>query len=209
MLFYLKNTYSRYNYLYPFWHSGGGLVKVEWHVQDYLHLKWHVELRRLATPAVDGNAAYYCTFLQHHLHPALRRKRLHLVVQNPIILHDNEGSHTTAAVTDFFRLWEWGILQLPPYSPDMGPCDYDLFAKVKEPLRGTRYNTRDELTRALERSIETSRKMDTYTPTHTHSHKHLLLYNNTSKIYMLYTVSFLCKYNRFNILCLYKIYTVL
>ena len=24
-----------------------------------------------------------------------------------------------------------------PYSPDMSPCDYSLFAKVKEPLRGT------------------------------------------------------------------------
>ena len=33
------------------------------------------------------------------------------------------------------------------------PCDYDLFTKVKEPLRWTRDNTRDELIRAIERSI--------------------------------------------------------
>ena len=26
----------------------------------------------------------------------------------------------------------------------LSPCDYDLFSKVKEPLRGTRYNTRDQ-----------------------------------------------------------------
>ena len=31
--------------------------------------------------------------------------------------------------------------------------DYDLFAKVKEPLRGTKYNTRDELIRAIGRPI--------------------------------------------------------
>ena len=31
-------------------------------------------------------------------------------------------------------------------------CDYDLFANVKEPLRETRYNTRDELIRAIGRS---------------------------------------------------------
>ncbi|KAJ4431332.1 hypothetical protein ANN_19929 [Periplaneta americana] len=36
----------------------------------------------------------------HHLRPALRRKRRHLVVQNPIILHDNARSHTSAAVKD-------------------------------------------------------------------------------------------------------------
>ena len=35
----------------------------------------------------------------------------------------------------------------------MCPYDYDIFAKVKEPLRGTRYNTRDELIRAIVRSI--------------------------------------------------------
>ena len=37
-------------------------------------------------------------------------------------------------------------------------CDYDIFAKVKEPLRGTRYNTRDELTRAIGRSIRNINK---------------------------------------------------
>jgi hypothetical protein len=35
----------------------------------------------------------------------------------------------------------------PPYSCDISPCDYDLFAKMKEPLRGTRYNTREEIIR--------------------------------------------------------------
>jgi hypothetical protein len=27
----------------------------------------------------------------------------------------------------------------------MSPCDYDLFAKMLEPLRGARYNTREEI----------------------------------------------------------------
>ena len=39
------------------------------------------------------------------------------------------------------------------YSPDVSPYDYDLFVKVKEPLQGTRYDTRDELIRALGQSI--------------------------------------------------------
>ena len=46
------------------------------------------------------NPAYQCTFLQHHLRPALRRKLRHLMVQNPIILHDNARSHPAAAATD-------------------------------------------------------------------------------------------------------------
>jgi hypothetical protein len=36
---------------------------------------------------------------------------------------------------------------------DMSPCDYDLFAKMKEPLRGTRYGTREEIIHAVGRSL--------------------------------------------------------
>ena len=38
------------------------------------------------------------------------------------------------------------------------PCDYDIFAEMREPLRETRYNTRDELIRAIERSIRNAKK---------------------------------------------------
>ena len=30
-----------------------GMVNVEWHGQDYLHLKWHVVCSRLATPDLN------------------------------------------------------------------------------------------------------------------------------------------------------------
>ncbi|KAJ4450034.1 hypothetical protein ANN_01441 [Periplaneta americana] len=117
-----------------------------------------VILHHAVPPRQTANADYYCRFLQHHLRPALRRKRRHLVVQNPNILHDNARSHTAAAVKDLLRRWQWEILEHPPYSPDMSPCDYNLFTKVKEPLRGTRYNTRDELIRAIGRSIRNINK---------------------------------------------------
>ena len=87
-------------------------------------------LHHAVLPRQTVNAAYYCRFLQHHLCPMLRRKQ-HLVVQNPIILHDNARSHTAAAVTDLFCRRQWEILEHPLYSPNMSPCDYDLFAKVK------------------------------------------------------------------------------
>ena len=117
-----------------------------------------VILHHAVYPRQTVNAACYCTFLQHHLHPALRRKRRHLVVQNPIILHDNARSHTAAVVVDLLGRWQWEILEHPPHSPDMSPCDYDLSVKVKEPLRGTRYNTTDKLIRAIGQSIQNANK---------------------------------------------------
>ncbi|PSN36375.1 hypothetical protein C0J52_23866 [Blattella germanica] len=71
------------------------------------------------------------------------------------ILHDNARCHTAAAVRDLLRRWQWEILEHPPYSPDVSPCDYDLFSKVKEPLRGNRYNTREAIIHAVGRSIWT------------------------------------------------------
>jgi hypothetical protein len=40
-----------------------------------------------------------------------------------------------------------------PYSPDMSQCDYDLFTKMKEPLRGTHYSTTEEVICAGGRSL--------------------------------------------------------
>ena len=66
-----------------------------------------------------------------------------MVVQNSIILHDNAKSHTAGAVTDILRHWHWEIVEHPPYSPDMSPCDYDLFTKMKEPLWGPSTTTQE------------------------------------------------------------------
>ena len=41
---------------------------------------------------------------------------------------------------------------------DTSPCDYDLFVRVKGPLWATRYNTRDELIRAIGRAIRNMNK---------------------------------------------------
>ena len=117
-----------------------------------------VILHHAVPPRQTVNATYYCTSLQLHLSLALREKRGHLVVQNPIILHENARSHTATAVTGLLRRWKSEILEHPPYFPDINPCDYDLFAKVRELLRGTQYNTRHELICAMERSVQNINK---------------------------------------------------
>ena len=117
-----------------------------------------VILHHAVPPRQMVNAAYYFTLMQHHLRRALRKKLRQLMVENSMIFHDNARIHTADAVTDFLRSWQLEILEQLPYSRGMSPCDYDLFAKVKESLRGTRYNTRDELIRAIDRSIRNINK---------------------------------------------------
>ena len=42
-----------------------------------------------------------------------------------------------------------GSTTSPTYSPDLSPCDFDLFPKLKHPLRGVRYSDFDELMGAV------------------------------------------------------------
>src|SRR5258705_4248364 len=100
------------------------------------------------------NADYYCRFLQHHLRPAVRRKRPRLLRDNlPIVLYDNARCHVAQDVKDLLRRWSWEVLEHPPYSPDMSPCDYNLFPKLKEPLRGIRFPDVPSVIRAVGRSV--------------------------------------------------------
>lgn len=95
------------------------------------------------------NKEYYEYFLRHILRPAIRRKRPELLEAKPLILHDNATCHKAGNVQAVFTEYNWEVLLHPPYSPDLSPCDYDLFPKIKEPLRGIRYDDLDELYAAV------------------------------------------------------------
>ncbi|PNF32359.1 hypothetical protein B7P43_G10097 [Cryptotermes secundus] len=45
---------------------------------------------------------YYCSFLEHTLRPALRKKWRHFLQNPPIILQDNARPHAAQAVADLF-----------------------------------------------------------------------------------------------------------
>ena len=100
------------------------------------------------------SAQYYAAYLQNHLRRAVRHKRPQLL--NVIILHDNSTPHKAIRVRDLLRRWMCEVLEHPPYSPDLSPCDYDLIPKLKAPLRGHRFRTRDDIANAVRRLIKTN-----------------------------------------------------
>ena len=48
----------------------------------------------------------------------------------------------------------------PPYSPDLAPCDFSLFPKLKENLRGCRYERIEEMKEAVTKVIDTLTQED-------------------------------------------------
>lgn len=96
------------------------------------------------------NKEYYADFISKKLRNALRRKRPNL---QPLILHDNARCHTAQTVVETLDNLNWEVLPHPAYSPDLSPPDFHLFPKLKEPMRGKRYSTLDELSAAVKTRI--------------------------------------------------------
>ncbi|VVC35208.1 Ribonuclease H-like domain, partial [Cinara cedri] len=75
----------------------------------------------------------------------IRKKRPGMLQNGVSILHDNARPHIGAPVIALLEKYGWERLKHPPYSPDLSPPDFDLFPKLKEPLRGIRFPNLDIL----------------------------------------------------------------
>ena len=63
------------------------------------------------------------------------------------LLHDNARPHVHSGVDNFIRSEGVTIIDHPPYSPDLAPCDYWLFDVIKSQLGD--YNNAEELSKAV------------------------------------------------------------
>jgi len=67
--------------------------------------------------------------------------------------HINARPHASGAVSEILEKYGWQVLPHPPYSPDMSPPDFDLFPKLKKPLRGKLFRSIGEVSNEVTRVI--------------------------------------------------------
>lgn len=78
------------------------------------------------------------------LRDAVRRKRPDLwAAGNWQLHHDNAPAHSSHLIQRFLAKHTIPVVRQAPYSPDMAPCDFWLFPKLKMPLKGTRFESRE------------------------------------------------------------------
>ena len=65
------------------------------------------------------------------------------------LLHDNTSSHKCEVVKSFLASEKVNVLNYPPYSPDLSPCDFFLFPRLKKMLSGNKYTSRSSRTSNL------------------------------------------------------------
>ena len=59
--------------------------------------------------------------------------------------HDNTPAHASCLMQSFLTKHQITQVIQPLYSPDLVPCDFWLFPKLKSPLKGKSFQTVDEI----------------------------------------------------------------
>ena len=75
-------------------------------------------------------------------------------------LHDNVSSHKCEVVKSFLASEKVSVLNHPPYSPDLSPCDFFLFPRLKKMLSGNKYTSRCSLGSAIYQCLQQIPKED-------------------------------------------------
>ncbi|KAJ4441881.1 hypothetical protein ANN_11741 [Periplaneta americana] len=103
---------------------------------------------------------YYHDVLRR-LRDAVRRKRPDMWTANNWHLHhDNAPAHSSQLIHTFLARHGITTVRQPPYSPDLAPCDFWLFPKLKTPLKGSRFESREEILRNATTELNTIPKED-------------------------------------------------
>ncbi|UYV61193.1 hypothetical protein LAZ67_1003770 [Cordylochernes scorpioides] len=80
------------------------------------------------------------------LREAIRQKRPELWRSKSWILrHDNAPAHTALKLSKFLQDHSTSVFPQPPYSPDLAPCDFFLFGKLKKKLKGRKFQSIEEI----------------------------------------------------------------
>ena len=84
------------------------------------------------------NQQYYIEVLTKLLE-RVRRKQLELWRNGWILHQDNTPAHNALSVKQFLANKNITVLEHPPYSPDLAPCDFCPFPKINSVLKGTHF----------------------------------------------------------------------
>ena len=76
------------------------------------------------------------------------------------LLHDNASSHKCEVVKSFLASEKVKVLNHPPYSPDLSPCDFFLFPRLKKMLSGNKYTSGSSLGSAIYQCLQQIPKED-------------------------------------------------
>ncbi len=89
------------------------------------------------------------------LHDRVRRSRRALWRDKSWLLHDdNAPAHNAISVRQLLAKKQITSLDHPPYSPDLAPCDFWLFPRLKIVMKGTHFASSELIKASVTRELK-------------------------------------------------------
>ncbi|GFR68440.1 transposase [Elysia marginata] len=85
-------------------------------------------------------APYYIQNVLSQVKSAANEQRPKVSTSRTLLLYDKAGPHKSRATTQSLRELGIQVLPHPAYSPDLAPCDFLLFAILKDRLAGRKFD---------------------------------------------------------------------
>ena len=114
--------------------------------------------KEFVPPGQTVNHAFYKDVLER------LRKRVQQVrsdiADSWVLQHDNAPAHTALSIREFLVKKNIPVLPHPPYSPDLTPCDFYLFPKLKSKLKGHHFWTIENIPKIVTDELNTLKEND-------------------------------------------------
>ena len=99
--------------------------------------------KEFVPPGQTVNHAFYKDVLEW-LRKQVQRVRTD-IADDWVLQHDKAPAHTTLSIQEFLAKKNIPVLPHPPYSPDLAPCDFYLFPKLKLKLKGHHFGMMENI----------------------------------------------------------------
>ncbi|GFR87133.1 transposase [Elysia marginata] len=100
-------------------------------------------------------ATHYIQDVLSQVKSAINEQRPKVSTSRALLLHDNAGPHKARATTQSLRELGIQVLPYPAYSPELAPCDFWLFPILKDRLAGRKFDSLQDLAKALNSELRT------------------------------------------------------
>ena len=100
--------------------------------------------------------------INQHIHRDVLRRLMRSVLEKRrelydkkswLLHHDNAPVHNAFSIREFLAKNNIAVLEQPPYSPDLAPCDFFLFPKLKGVMKGTHFPDVRTIKRAVTKEL--------------------------------------------------------
>ena len=93
---------------------------------------------------------HVCKNILRRLMCSVREKKRELwETRSWLLRHDIAPAHKALGIREFLAKNNIAVLEQPPYSPDLAPCDFFLSPKLKEVIKRTRFQDSEAITTAM------------------------------------------------------------